>query len=520
MADLNTSRIRVTTWSWSGKPTWVQLDNLGGADKFGIQILNENGDIIAQLEQSANNEGKANFNIQKILQSLVNEGDPLVENLGSSTSFTGATADQLDLLSVTRGEMANYKISYGTITGGVYTEDGINPSVETTYLQVCSGLGRDDFYQLDNPYDPTFQNSLTLGEERDPCIVNLYDGRRRALAMSDWDYSVLVSDLPGAAPEYADSNQYEKVWVRNVTLDDYYTLTYCQNFTINSGIIYNYGYPQIEYFQVELYDQFDTLMYEYQIPNIQRNGGGPAEDTTDPFASFLFKAPDSMITVGCGPKNLQDSVYYEASTGSPTLITGIDGAAYYYVYPMVKQPFDCQSTNVAAIYRFNIVQPECLDYPHSQLSWQNREGFRDYFTVTKKIERKVSINNNDFLQDQYDYQSSDPWYTNEWSRGYKTASQQLEQEYVITTGYMTDQEAKFLENMFTSPDIKLRFSAETDPVQPYELVPFSTYDTTGQLFRPIVITGKSYTERTYRKDRLFQYEIRFKLAHPKKSIIG
>ena len=52
-----------------------------------------------------------------------------------------------------------------------------------------------------------------------------------------------------------------------------------------------------------------------------------------------------------------------------------------------------------------------------------------------------------------------------------------------------------------SPDVRVRFGANAN-------------------WFPAILTSNAYVERNFKKDKLFQYEISFKLAHPLKSQRG
>jgi len=80
------------------------------------------------------------------------------------------------------------------------------------------------------------------------------------------------------------------------------------------------------------------------------------------------------------------------------------------------------------------------------------------------------------------------------------------QTFEAFTDYISDADALFLEGLFKSADVKVRFNDAPGAAQ-YEWVPVS-------------LLTSSYEEKTYRKDRLFQYNIRFKRAHNLKSQRG
>ena len=67
---------------------------------------------------------------------------------------------------------------------------------------------------------------------------------------------------------------------------------------------------------------------------------------------------------------------------------------------------------------------------------------------------------------------------------------------------MNDDQAKLLQSMFQSPEVKVRMADE-----PY-------------VWKPINILSATYDEKTNRKDKLFQYTVRFKIAHNIKAQRG
>ena len=82
------------------------------------------------------------------------------------------------------------------------------------------------------------------------------------------------------------------------------------------------------------------------------------------------------------------------------------------------------------------------------------------------------------------------------------------QEFTAFTDYMTDDEAKYLQGLFTSPDVRVKLGSAYAPVG-YDLEWFGA-----------TVLSNAYTEKTYRKDKLFQYDVRFKLANQLKSQRG
>jgi hypothetical protein len=69
---------------------------------------------------------------------------------------------------------------------------------------------------------------------------------------------------------------------------------------------------------------------------------------------------------------------------------------------------------------------------------------------------------------------------------------------------MNDKESDLLKHLYQSAEVKVRFSEG-----PY-----------ANQWIPVTITNTTYTEKTYRRDRLFQYTVNFRLASNIKSMRG
>jgi hypothetical protein len=156
--------------------------------------------------------------------------------------------------------------------------------------------------------------------------------------------------------------------------------------------------------------------------------------------------------------------------------------------------------------RINIKPADCLDYDPIRFAWLNPYGVMDYYTFKKKNVKSVNTKRNTFLKDANDYDGTtfdiDPA-----SRGFQVYSQSIKENWLATTGYLTDQEAEYLQYLFRSADVRVVLGNNARPG--YE----------AQWF-PVVIESTKWTEKTYQKDKLFQYEISFRLANNIKSQRG
>tara|TARA_R100000935_G_C2840395_1_gene170656 strand:+ start:1210 stop:2625 length:1416 start_codon:yes stop_codon:yes gene_type:complete len=434
------------------------------AQKYVLQIF-RNGTKIADLRQSPNGEAKAIFDIQNTLQNFVAPSPSTIEETG----YAG-----LDLATATN-ESTPYSFAAGYENNGVVT-------IEVTTSQSFLDFGGTKEY-YDVPYSAA--RFIPIITTNAPGCTNVL---KRADVFSDVNTFRLGSEITDGKPPWLTATT--KVFERNVTPDDMTTLSYF-NGVSGTGPASAAGIEAFTFWQYN----GNTLLSTDTIFNNQANGGGPNATTgqgTTP--SYPFRG----ITVGTGPINFTDF--------NGTNVT------HYYVAVNAFTPSSCPgvTTNLTDdsifdVFRLNLISPLCNDYPEFQFSWLNSYGFRDYFSFSKRKEKSVAINRNTFLKEAADYNGSS-YTVGIQDRGTTVYSQTLMERFSAFTDYLTDKEAKYLEGLFTSADVRVRFNDLTIP-QRYEFV-------------PVALLSTSYTEKTYRKDRLFQYNIDFKLAHNIKSQRG
>ena len=143
--------------------------------------------------------------------------------------------------------------------------------------------------------------------------------------------------------------------------------------------------------------------------------------------------------------------------------------------------------------------------PEYQFSWLNEYGFRDYYSFRKRKDRGVKINRNEYLREAANY-NANSYDVNIYDRGTTVFSQTLPEDFSAFTGFISDADALYLEGLFISADVKVRFN-DAPGAEQYQWVPVSLLST-------------AYEEKTVRKNKLFQYDIKFKLAHNIKSQRG
>jgi hypothetical protein len=184
---------------------------------------------------------------------------------------------------------------------------------------------------------------------------------------------------------------------------------------------------------------------------------------------------------------------------------------HFYVYFVVGTPNACGTDELntgilqqPAWYpvRYDIEDP-CADYSPMTLRWLNSAGGYDYFQFNKKHEETITVDRNTFRSNKFDYWNADNLFTDMQlnDRGEKVYSQRIQKEIKMTTDWLYDYEAEFLESLFKSADVGYIDQDQTYGVDQVEQVIQAT------------ITNKKMTEKSYRRNKLFQFEITVKGAY-------
>ncbi len=442
---------------------------------------------IADIRQSPNRYANAIFDIQNILQTQVEPSKNNIDGLHYSTGF----AQQNTRMRIANGELVQYQIAYTTETNGqLDAAFTVSPIIYTTLG------GSKEYYQV--PFDEGAEFVPIVDADVNGCTdINYW---ARPLSDNEWTISdqdtgddFLTYDGGFSSPGGID--------VHNVYRDDQCTKSFWQSiFRVGGPYPANTAVQGIEAFWVLQCNAAGNIFNVSTLANTQSSGGGPNISLGQgliPTGNF------NTITVATGPAN------FPIGTLSPN-------CSHYYIVPVLytpTSPTNCitseqgqaplMSESAWRTQRYNVLEKPCNDYPHVQFAWLNSEGFRDQFTFTKRNEKKINTKRNNFLKEAADYNDT-RYIVDKQSRGFTTYSQSIKEDWTATSGYMNDMEAANLEYMFRSPEVNVRFSEGEYANE----------------WLPINLISSSYTEKTYRKDRLFQYTVNYKLANNIKSQRG
>ena len=500
-----------STYNMAYGPNIITAVGIGTDARYVIQLWDGppatgGSALLATLKQSPNANDRAIFDIQNVLQSYVGVSQKDIDELG--------TVINPEMLNISDLETFKFYVRFGTESAsGVITWDG---SAGPYY----SINGYQPFWDSTwnwNPY-----SGLVSGESE--TIANCTVIHEVALPLSDWtgeesDYKTAAQVTAMGLGVYAKiaAAPYNTYDVHYVSNEDYRSKSWLNLVRLTNPA----PEPEvkgIEAFRIVVFNGA-SIIQNAVVGNRTQNNGGP---NTFIGEGLTVDYPYRAITMGTGPANLANFSYWADQTVGPAYNFQLDSNwTHYYVYPTVWTNETCGPNFMSYISDEALGRPqlyirkdaECLDYGTNsdliQFSWLNSLGFRDYFTFRKRNERSVNISRNTYTASTYDPDAAS-WSSDPAARGDKTYSQELEEEWVATTGYITDKEAKHLQHLFTSADVRVK-------------LPSQWYQRAGITYEPFiaaVVTSNTYIERTFRKDRLFQYEIRFKLANNIKSQRG
>lgn len=471
-------------------PNFVTLNNLGTAEKFAVRIRDwYSNEILALVSQSPNAVGRAQFDLQQIFQQYVNVSDTDIETIGGIG---------YDILNDSSAESAAFKVEVGTMTGSLFTAD----STLTQKIQVNAV----------KPYNQTTWNTIydqwraiVSGDDSNPpCTV--VDRRGK-----------LLSDRPrnqypaGVLPPSVDAGtDYLAVKLSD---NDYYTASYMSELGRTGAPFPDALTQNIEAFEICEINDVNGIIQRTYIPNTTTNDGGPNvtyQQGTAPTWPYIF------VTMGVGPKNLEGMQY--TNTGGSTATFNFNANTdRYWIIPRAYSPAQCsqqylsQATHEPVLVILDNQQP-CNEFPTVQVSWNNQYGFRDYYEFKLKQVASQKQNSNTYTKTWNDYNNTVAGYGSGAGAGLLEGGETVFNKSVVTTinmntKYLSDADAYYLNGLFKSANVRMRTNSDN-------LVEFTDWATyTGNNWFPIVLQNSSYTEKNYRMNRLFQFELQAALAH-------
>lgn len=132
------------------------------------------------------------------------------------------------------------------------------------------------------------------------------------------------------------------------------------------------------------------------------------------------------------------------------------------------------------------IKTNCSVYEPVRICFLNREGGWDYFTFTKDTKKTTEIQRTQYTKQlAYNYNVGD--------RGDTIISQKAKETYLVNSDWITEPEAIWLEQLFTSPEV-YHLTADGEKL-------------------PIIITDNTYQTQTYLRNQIFNIQINYRYSY-------
>ena len=274
-------------------------------------------------------------------------------------------------------------------------------------------------------------------------------------------------------PDYASSGLSQKV-----RLTDYHTMARFDSQTNDQFTALDNTSENStgRYIQIKQYDSADSVLATNSYVVSTANGAALEEDEFN----IVGRTPMNLLYFGVGAKNIDNSdITLNAST------------AYYEITVV-----NASNTAKSKTYRFTIQDEDCKGFETVRLCWLNTFGTWDYYNFTKRSTRVTNVKRNQFRKNVGNWQDASEtvnWTYNTFEGGKGVYSVDASKTIEANTDYITETEATFLEELFTSPSVMFYAGSNN--------------------WITASVTESSYTKQTKVNDKLIQYVLNIELGH-------
>jgi hypothetical protein len=323
-----------------------------------------------------------------------------------------------DTINVSGNMGLTFSVVHSFLVGDIITVNKDNKSVNPQYDGTCSvvSIVSTRSIKTDKPF------SSTLLANESGVITNQYRITGSSSEFYTWNatrqYTERTKDFRQyiiATSSIANNGKfltnYDLSIQKPVRLDDYETLS----MILPSSPLNPY------YVYVNTYTSANTLIGTYGLTYSSANG---------------FRKVD----IGVGPMNL-------INMGIPFVNsnTGLNVVDRYEVY--VKNTGSLFANNVSEVRKYKI-NNKCSNYEKQRIVFLNRLGGYDYFNFTLDSKRTLGIT-------RTEYEKMLDWNYNVGDRGKTILAQKAEIKMTMTSDWITENDAIWLEELMTSPEVFL-----------------------------------------------------------------
>jgi hypothetical protein len=273
-----------------------------------------------------------------------------------------------------------------------------------------------------------------------------------------------------------------------VTPTDYMTIA-----VLNGDVTDTNDYQDIYSTTFEIFNGGTSVAYQIEFNEDGGSGlnsGGPRAFANDFITSYPFTSSQqtSLMSIGMGPANITDLGLYDMTSQPWT----------HYTVTLNNQE-DVDQPNFNGVYdKFTIYKDtQCTGFEPVRFIWSNEFGVWDYFNFKLATNKVTKLEKENYRKTFVDYSTStnDVPY-NITNRGVTNYFTNIDEEWIVNSDWLTQEQASWLEYLIYSPRVFIQQG--TDIV-------------------PIIVTNTEFINKTNPKSqKLFKYEVTYKLANPKR----
>lgn len=171
---------------------------------------------------------------------------------------------------------------------------------------------------------------------------------------------------------------------------------------------------------------------------------------------------------------------------------------------------DATPTTLYTEARYFYIDRTCTIYEPVQVVFKNRLGAWEYFTFTQDKKKNHRITRNQYKK-QINWGTTEGYggdfFNNGSPRGNRIISNKIEEEFTLSSNWITEIEYEWLSELIESTDVYIYENKKLfgDNQFQVNLVPAI----------PIIITDTAYEFKTFNRDQIFNLTINYKLANDK-----
>ena len=215
--------------------------------------------------------------------------------------------------------------------------------------------------------------------------------------------------------------------------------------------------------------------------------------------STAFSISQDLVSVGVGPGNINSLTSYSTFLG-PSAQPLINLNVAYYAVNLFKS---FSGVDVCSETRWFGIDNRPSLYTPTRFTWLNKLGGMDSYSFNLSSNRNTPIARKEFTQLLGSLNTSNQWTYKIGDRGRRNIQVTATETYTVTSDWVSQSEAFWMESLFQSPQVYLMNSDR------YCVTP----DTSTTNFDPIILTSATYDEKLTQREVLLNYDITFEKAY-------